>query len=98
MRVVEDAGERVVVVLRNRIVLVIVAAGATHGQSQEAASDHVDSIVTLIGARDFDRAVVVIPGTQPEESCRGQRLVPSPAMAAAIVLSIIGSTSSDHLR
>ena len=64
----EDAGERVVVGLRNGIVLMIVAARAGDGESEEAAGNHVDAVVTFIGAGHFDGAVVVIPGAEAEEA------------------------------
>ena len=44
----EDAGQRVVVGGGNRIVLVIVAAGARYRQSQKTARDHVDTVVARI--------------------------------------------------
>src|SRR5262249_57571871 len=48
-RIEEYAGERVVVLRGDRVVLVIVAAGAADGQAEEAARDDVDAIVTLVG-------------------------------------------------
>ena len=71
----EDARERVVIGLRNGIVLMIVTARARHGEAEKAASDHVDTVVPFIGAGDFHRAVVVIPGAQAEEAGCGYRLV-----------------------
>ena len=53
----------------------IVAAGAGHGETEEAAGDHVDAIVPFVGAGYFDGAVVVIPGAQAEEAGCRQRLV-----------------------
>ena len=67
----EDAGERVVVGLRNGIVLMIVAARAGDGKTEEAAGNYVDAIVAFVGAGYFDGAVVVIPGAEAEETgCR----------------------------
>ena len=74
-RVEEDAGQRIIIGLRNGIVLVIVAARARHRQAKESAGHHIHAIVTLIGARHFVRAVVVIPGPEPQEASRGQRFV-----------------------
>ena len=48
----------------------IVTARAGHGEAEEAAGDHVDAVVTFIGAGHFHRAVVVIPGTEAEEAGR----------------------------
>ena len=53
----------------------IVAARAGHRQAEEAAGHHVHAIVPLVGAGHFDRAVVVIPGTESEEAGGRQRLV-----------------------
>ena len=71
----EDAGERVVVGLRNGIVLVVVAARAGHGEAEETAGDHIDAVVALVGAGYFHRTVVVIPGAEAEEAGGRQRLV-----------------------
>ena len=77
-RVQEDAGQRVVVLGRNRIVLVIVAAGAADGQAEEAARHDVDAIVALVGAGDLDRAVVV----EPRARGRGSRAPAASARAS----------------
>ena len=58
------AGQAVVIGLWNRIVLVIMAAGALHSQAEETARDHVDAVVALIGAGHFIGPVVVIPGPE----------------------------------
>jgi hypothetical protein len=72
-RVQEHAGQRVVVLRRNRVVLVIVAARAADREAEEAARDDVDAVVPLVGARDLDRAVVVEPRPEAEEAQRRQR-------------------------
>src|SRR5262249_16703181 len=46
---VEDAGQGVVVLLRERVELVVVAAGAGEGQPQETAADRVDLVIDDIG-------------------------------------------------
>ena len=68
----EDAGERVVVLGRNRVVLVVVTAGAADGQAEHAAADGIDAIVALVGVRDLDGAVVVVPRPEAEEAQRRQ--------------------------
>ena len=74
-RVVENAGQSVVVGLWNGIVLVVVAARACDGQAEEASGNDVDAIVTFIGSRDFNGAVVVVPRTETEEARSRSRLV-----------------------
>ena len=71
----EDSGQRIVIGLRNGIVFVIVTAGACHGEAQKPAAHYIHSIVTLIGARHFVGAIIVIPGSQPQEASGGQRFV-----------------------
>ena len=89
----EHAGERVVVLRRDRVVLVVVAAGAADRQPEEAARHHVDAIVPLVRARDFDGAVVVEPGSEPEEPERGQRARPRRRVAEQIA----GQLRADEL-
>ncbi len=72
--VVEDAGKRVVIGLRNGIVLVIVAAGAGDSQAHEAAGYGIDAVMPLISAGDFVRAVVVIPGPEAQKAGAGEHL------------------------
>src|SRR5262249_59919108 len=72
-RVQEDAGERVVILRWNRIVLMIVTARAPDRQPEETARKDVDPVVTFVGARHFDSAVVVVPTTQTEETGRRPR-------------------------
>ena len=83
----EHACQRVVVPRRNRIVLVIVAARARDGQAEEAAADRVHAVVALVGVRDFDRAVVVVPGPRPRKPSAGR-------LAQPHVLSSIRSAAS----
>ena len=75
-RVVENPGKGVVIGLRNRVVLVIVAAGAANGQAHEPARNDVDAVVPFVGASDFKSAVVVVPRPKAEEAGGRQRLVP----------------------
>ena len=70
----------------------IVAAGAADRQPEEAARDDVDAIVAFVGARDLDRAVVVVPGAEPEEAERRQR-----ARARRLVQQIAGELRADEL-
>ena len=54
----ENARERVVIGCGNRVVLVVVAAGAGHGESQEPATQRVDAVgvlVVLLGIAVIDR-------------------------------------------
>ena len=69
--VVEDAGEGIVVVRADGVVLVVVAAGAAHGEAQEPARRDVDAVVALVGARHRRIGDVVVPGTAPEKAQRG---------------------------
>jgi len=52
---------------------VIVAAGAADRHAQEAARHDVDTIVPLVGARDLDGAVVVVPRAETQKPERRQR-------------------------
>ena len=70
----------------------IVAARAADRESEEAASYDVHTIVPLVGARDFDGAVVVIPGSEPEHPGRGQR-----AMTLLFIEQIAGNLNLDEL-
>ena len=45
----EDSVERVIVLRRNRIKLVIVTAGASDGQPHRASRHHVDAIIDNVG-------------------------------------------------
>jgi fumarate reductase subunit D len=45
---VKDAIERVIILRRNRIVFMVMAARALHGQRHRAASDHVDAVVNNV--------------------------------------------------
>ena len=45
----EDAGNRVVVLLGNRIEFVVVAAGALHGQSEKGPGEGVDAVSQCLG-------------------------------------------------
>jgi len=60
----EDAAESVVILLRNRIVLVIVAAGASDSQTEEAFGQRVDFVISLVRPRlDIDDVITGKPGS-----------------------------------
>ena len=59
----EDTCERIIVLLRDRIELVIVAAGAGNRQAQEATSQGVDAIVEFIGSGFSRVGILVVLGT-----------------------------------
>src|SRR5947209_6815645 len=44
----EDAGQGIVIFGRDRIVLVVVAAGAGNGEREQAATDDIDAIFPLL--------------------------------------------------
>ena len=48
--VLENAVQRVVVTGRDRVVLVVVTAGAGHGETEHAPGDHVDTVVDDVGS------------------------------------------------
>src|SRR6185369_4456444 len=50
LRAFEDAAQRIIISRRNRIELVIVAAGAGDGQAEECLAEDVDAAVHLFGA------------------------------------------------
>ena len=72
-RVRKHTGERVVVLREDRVVLVIVTASARDREAQETPRDGVHSIVTFVGARDLDRAIVVVPRAEAQEAERRKR-------------------------
>ena len=49
MRAEEDAGEAVIILGRDRVELVVVAAGARHGQAHDGTADDVELIVGDVG-------------------------------------------------
>ncbi len=51
LRAGEDSGQAVVILHRDRVVFVIVAAGAGDGQAQDAAGQRIDSVVPFVGGR-----------------------------------------------
>ena len=61
VRTGEDADEAVVVPLRNRIVLMVVTARASHGQSEKRFRRHIDFVMPFVGAFDGSRIVLVTP-------------------------------------
>ena len=71
-RVQENPRERVVILGRDGIVLMVVATRAAYCQTQESARHNIYAIVPLIGARHFHRAVVVEPRSLAQESERGK--------------------------
>ncbi len=64
----EHAAERVIVLGRNRVVLVIVAPGAADRQAQHAAAHGIDAVVALVGAGNLHRPVVVVPRPESEKT------------------------------
>ena len=74
----EDSGQRVVVLRRDRVELVIVAAGARHRQAEEPAAERVDPVVDLVRLR-LSRAarVLVVDRSQREVTQRGKPLQPA---------------------
>ncbi len=58
----------------DRVVLVIVAAGAPHGETEEAAGRDVDAVVSFVRARHRRIHEVVVPGSAAEEAEPGDRL------------------------
>ena len=68
LRTGEDSGERVVIFRAYGVVLMVVAAGASDGEAEEATADHVHAIMAFVGAglrwlRDTE-----VPRAQPEEA------------------------------
>jgi hypothetical protein len=70
----EDTRERVIVFLGNRIVLVVVAAGTSYGQPQQATRDSVDAFVALIRAALNRLRLVPEPRAATEESSARKRV------------------------
>src|SRR5205085_1835105 len=66
----DDAGQRVVVLRRDRVELVVVAAGARHRQAEEGARQGVDAVVVLVELL----GVAVVDGAEREEAQRWQPL------------------------
>src|SRR5262249_13387107 len=68
----EYAAESVVVLLRDRVVLVVVAARARHRESEKALREGVDLVVAFGGAGlGEDNVVAGKPGAKPEEAESG---------------------------
>ena len=65
----KDTGERIVVLGGNRVVLVVVAAGAGDGQTEQSPRNRVDTILPLVGHHVEAFAIVVL-GPEPEETQR----------------------------
>jgi hypothetical protein len=70
MGAVENAGQRVVIVVRNRIEFMIVAAGATEGEAQERLAHRVDLVIDHVADHLLLVSVVSVPGTVYQEACR----------------------------
>jgi hypothetical protein len=65
----EDAGQRVVVLGRNRVELVVVAAGTRDGQPQKTPREGVDPVIQLIGlCLGSTAGVGVVDGAEGEEA------------------------------
>ena len=66
--VLENAVERVVVTGWDRVVLVVVTAGAGHGETEHPPGDHVDPVVNDVGS------VAEEPPAEREKPHRGEML------------------------
>ena len=69
--VIQQARERVIIARRDRVVLVVVAARAGDGGTEEAAGEDVDAVVQLIGAGFGRLDDLGVPGAEREESQSG---------------------------
>ena len=67
-RTLEDSGKRVVILLWDRVVLVIMAAGARHRQPEKAARQRVDAVVKFVGLRLGPVGQLVVLGAEAEEA------------------------------
>ena len=79
---VEDAREGVVILSRNRVELMIVAAGAGDGQSEEAAGQGINAVVQFVSGSAGGVGVLVVLRPQAEEA-QG-RLVVDPGIGEEI--------------
>ena len=71
----KNADERIVVAHRDRIVLVIVAAGAFEREAQHGRAERVDAVGGVLDQPLLgDRAAFVRQAMQPIE-CRGENLI-----------------------
>lgn len=84
----EDAGKGVIVFLSKGIVLMIVATGAGKGYAQHAATDHVDAIMTFVGAGLRRLGDAVIPGPKASEA--------QPADGGGILREIAGKLGDEE--
>ena len=75
IRAGEDAGERVVVAGRDRVELVVVAPGATDGQTEEPARGDVHLVVHHLELGILHAGLVESLGADGEEAGRDQQLV-----------------------
>ena len=65
----EDPRQCIVILLRDRVELVVMAAGAGDGQAEEAAAEGIDAIVVLVEDRP-----TVVDRAEGEEARRGPRI------------------------
>ena len=73
--VLEEGQEPVVILLRNRVELVIVAAGAVDGQSEEDLPGRRHDVIERVVPRLFAVARLVVPDPQPVEPGRNPGVV-----------------------
>ena len=78
LRVVEDSGQRVIVLVRDRVELVGVTAGTGNGQSEKSSGESVDAVVERFGAGHGlavrVAAVGLVGWSDGEEPASGPRL------------------------
>ncbi len=74
----EDAGQGVIVGGRDRVELVIVAAGTARRQGQHRAADGVDLLVDVVHDEPDLETLVDVLDAQGQEPGRDQLLVPLP--------------------
>ena len=75
LRTRKNAGQRVIVRLGDWIVLMIVAARASCGQTEEAARQGVNAVLALVSPGQGRLDDVVVPRTEAEETGRCQKRV-----------------------
>ena len=67
----ENAGQGIVILRRDGVVLVIVTAGAGNGQSEEPARQRIDAVVEFVGQGAGCIGVLVVLRSQTEEAQSG---------------------------